>query len=56
MNGMILAEKVRKAGEKALDELQFRRKGLGVSLIIIVVVAIALAFKIREVDRRKGVT
>ena len=41
---------------KALDEMQFRRKGLGVSLVIIVIVAIALGFKIREIDRRKGVT
>jgi hypothetical protein len=54
--GMALAENVRKAGEKALAELQFRRKGLGVSLVIIIIVAVALAFKIREIDRRKTFT
>jgi hypothetical protein len=42
------------AGEQALAELQFRRKGLGVSLIVIVVVGLALVLKIREVDRRRG--
>ena len=39
-------------GKMALAELQFRRKGLGVSLILIAVVGIALFLKIREVDRR----
>lgn len=51
--GMTLAEKVKEAGEKALAEIQFRRKGLGVSLVIIIIVAIALGFKIREIDRRR---
>ena len=41
-------------GELALEELEFRRKGLGVSLILIVIVGCALYLKIREVDRRRG--
>lgn len=52
--GEALAEGVTRKGEQAMAELQFRRKGLGVSLVIILVVAVALFFKIREVDRRRG--
>ncbi len=36
------------AGQQALDELAYRRKGLGVSLGLIVMVLIGLALKIRE--------
>ncbi|MGE5176123.1 MAG: cytochrome c3 family protein [Hyphomicrobiales bacterium] len=44
-----------KAGEKALAELQVRRKGLAVSLILIVLVLIGLGLKIRDVDQaRRG--
>ncbi len=35
----------------ALDELAFRRRGLGVSLIFILAVAVGLALKIREISR-----
>jgi hypothetical protein len=41
------------AGQSALDELQFRRKGLAVSLVLIVLVLVGLYLKIREVDRRR---
>lgn len=41
-------------GEQAMADLQFRRMGLGISLIIILVVSVALFFKIREEDRRRG--
>jgi hypothetical protein len=41
------------AGQSALAELAFRRKGLAVSLGLIVMVLIGLAFKIREVSSRE---
>jgi hypothetical protein len=44
------------AGQNALDELQFRRKGLAVSLVLIVLVLVGLYLKIREVDRRRRAT
>ncbi len=42
------------AGRDALDELAFRRRGLGVSLIFILAVAVGLALKIREISRREA--
>lgn len=39
-------------GNEALEELQFRRKGLAVSLVLILMLAAGLFLKIREVDRR----
>lgn len=44
------------AGQAALDELQFRRKGLAVSLVLIVLVLVALYLKIREVNQRRRAT
>jgi hypothetical protein len=38
------------AGQKALAELAFRRRGLGISLVLIVLVLIGLALKIREIS------
>ncbi|MFL6198068.1 MAG: hypothetical protein ACJ76J_02725 [Thermoanaerobaculia bacterium] len=40
------------AGQSALGELGFRRKGLAVSLVLIVMVLIGLAMKIREISHR----
>jgi hypothetical protein len=37
---------------RALDELQFRRKGLAVSAVIIFALVIGLIFKIRQMERR----
>ncbi len=42
------------AGRDALDELAYRRRGLGVSLIFIFAVAVGLALKIREISRREA--
>jgi hypothetical protein len=42
------------AGQAAMDELQFRRKGLAVSLVLILLVLVGLYLKIREVDRRRS--
>lgn len=40
------------AGQHALDELAFRRRGLAIALVIILVVLIALGMKIREISVR----
>jgi hypothetical protein len=52
--GLAAAAQAHKAGIAALDEIQFRRKGLAVSLILVVLVLIGLALKIREVDRQRN--
>ena len=40
-----------KAGNAAMAELLFRRRGLGVSLILVVMVLVGLGLKIRQIDR-----
>jgi hypothetical protein len=50
----IVAEKSLTSGQNLLTELQFRRKGLAVSMLVIGAVLIGLFLKIREVDRRRG--
>ncbi|HEU5323878.1 MAG TPA: cytochrome c3 family protein, partial [Methylomirabilota bacterium] len=49
--GIEAAARGRAAGEAALAELQFRRKGLAVSVAFIGVLLVGLYLKIREVDR-----
>ncbi len=46
--GMEHATAAIEAGQKALDELRFRHRGLGISLVVIVFVLVGLAFKIRQ--------
>lgn len=48
--GLKLAEKTQQAGLRALDERDFRRKGLGVSLLAIVMVLIALRLYLRQIE------
>lgn len=50
--GLAISAKAYARGVRALDELQFRRKGLGVSLAIIVVLIAGLVMKIRQLERR----
>jgi hypothetical protein len=52
--GLQIGAKAYARGVRALDELQFRRKGLAVSLVIIVALIAGLVFKIRELDRRRA--
>ena len=52
--GDSLAQATIAEGVGALEEIQYRRKGLGISLIFIAIVGIALFLKIREVDRRRN--
>jgi cytochrome b6 len=51
--GLEVAETARQAGEEALEELSFRRKGLALSLVFIGLMLAGLYAKIREVDRRQ---
>ena len=46
--GLASAQKGITGGEKALSELQFRRKGLALSLVFIAIVAVLLYLKIRS--------
>ncbi len=50
--GVQAADRGRAAGEEALAEVQFRRKGLAVSVGFIGLLLAGLYLKIREVDRR----
>lgn len=49
--GMTIARKALKQGQDALDELQFRRKGLAASLIVIGLALVAVFLKIRQIER-----
>ncbi|HSF59362.1 MAG TPA: cytochrome c3 family protein, partial [Candidatus Binatia bacterium] len=50
--GLEIAEKARAQGIKVLDELQFRRKGLAVSVLIILALVVGLVLKIRQMERK----
>jgi len=54
--GTAVADRAHARGTRALDELAFRRKGLGVSLVIILAVIAGVLLKIRQVDRRGRAT
>jgi hypothetical protein len=48
-----VADESHSAGGDALDEYQYRRRGLAVSLVLIALVLVGLALKIREIDRTR---
>ena len=50
--GLEVADKDQKAGEGALAERSFRRKGLGVSLFFILFLAAVIYLKIRRIESR----
>ena len=50
--GLEISEKARSRGLKALEELQFRRKGLAVSVLIIVALIVGLVLKIRRLEAK----
>ena len=50
--GLAVSAKARTRGVRALDELQFRRRGLAVSLVIIVALLVGLVLKIRQIESR----
>jgi cytochrome c553 len=51
-SGLKLTEAALQIGRAALAELQFRRKGLAISMVVIFVLALGLYFKIKEVDKK----
>jgi len=51
--GLEISDKARARGVRALDELQFRRKGLAVSALIILALVIGLIMKIRQMERKR---
>ncbi len=51
--GMTIADKSHRMGQQALDELQFRRKGLGASLVVILVALVAVYLKIQQIERHE---
>jgi len=52
--GLAIVQKAYARGLRALDELQFRRKGLAVSVVIIVAVIAGLVLKIRQIERKQA--
>jgi hypothetical protein len=50
--GLAASEKAYSRGVKAMNELQFRRKGLAVSAVIIFALIIGLILKIRQMERK----
>jgi hypothetical protein len=52
--GINSSEKAYARGVKALDELQYRRKGLAVSAVIILAFIVGLILKIRQMERKKS--
>lgn len=51
--GLKVAAKARQGGESALAERNYRRKGLGLSLIAILIMMIGLAMYIRQIERKE---
>jgi hypothetical protein len=50
--GTEISEKARARGVRALDELQFRRKGLAISALVILALVVGLILKIRQMERK----
>ncbi len=50
--GLTIAEKAQQRGLRAMDELRFRRAGLGVSLVVILALIVAVVLKIRQLEAR----
>jgi hypothetical protein len=50
--GLKIAVKVRKAGDDALAERDYRRKGLGLSLIAILIMMVGLGLYIRQIEKQ----
>ena len=50
--GVAVSEKAYARGVKAMNELQFRRKGLAISTLIILALIIGLILKIRQMERK----
>ena len=55
-SGLDIATKAQLSGAKALQELQFRRKGLAASLIFILAAILSIHLKLRQLDSKQGKT
>ena len=51
--GLSISAKAYALGIRALDEIQFRRKGLAVSVLIILALIVGLVLKIRQMERER---
>ena len=51
--GLEIATRSNQAGVAAIEELNFRRKGLGISLVTILVAIAGLYLKIRQIESRQ---
>ena len=51
--GLAISAKADARGLQALAELQFRRKGLALSVLIILALIVGLVLKIRQIERRQ---
>ena len=51
-DGMTIVSGAQKAGQDGVGELQYRRRGLALSLGAILLVVVALGLKLRQIDRR----
>ena len=51
--GLKVTEKAHSRAVRALEELQFRRKGLAISALIIFALVVGLILKIRQMERRR---
>lgn len=49
--GVDLAKEAKAAGNAAIEEYSFRRKGLGISTLFITLLAVALYIKIRQIEK-----
>jgi hypothetical protein len=52
--GRTIVARAHARGVRAQEELQFRRRGLAVSVLIIFTLIAALAMKIRQIERPAG--
>jgi predicted CXXCH cytochrome family protein len=52
-DGMKILTGVNQGGERATQELRFRRTGLAISLGAILLVVVAIGLKVRQIDRRQ---
>jgi predicted CXXCH cytochrome family protein len=52
-DGMTIVAAADRAGQNGVAELQYRRRGLAVSLGAILLVVVGLAMKVRQIDRRR---
>jgi hypothetical protein len=50
--GLEISDKAYARGVRALDELQFRRKGLAVSVLVILALVVGLILRIRQMEKK----